>query len=130
MASPFRESIQNLLDKVDGGVACVIMGFDGITLDAARACWLEDRVGSLGIGKRADIVLLRELGVDLGPAVDLHAAIVGSARGSNVDTVIVDGEIVKRDGMLVGIDRERIGTALAAARKRLLAKAAAPPVAG
>ena len=34
MARPFRESIQNLLDKVDGGVACVIMGFDGITLDA------------------------------------------------------------------------------------------------
>jgi predicted regulator of Ras-like GTPase activity (Roadblock/LC7/MglB family) len=34
MASPFRESIQNLLDKVDGGVACVLMGFDGITLDS------------------------------------------------------------------------------------------------
>jgi predicted regulator of Ras-like GTPase activity (Roadblock/LC7/MglB family) len=34
MASPFRESIQTLLDKVDGGVACVLMGFDGITLDS------------------------------------------------------------------------------------------------
>jgi cytosine/adenosine deaminase-related metal-dependent hydrolase len=114
----------------DGPVPSTREALDGITIDAARACWLEDRVGSLGIGKRADIVLLRELGVDLGPAADLHAAIVGSARGSNVDTVIVDGEIVKRGGTLVGIDRERIGTALAAARKRLLAKAAAPPVAG
>jgi hypothetical protein len=34
MASPFHESIQALLDKIEGGVACVLMGFDGITLDA------------------------------------------------------------------------------------------------
>jgi predicted regulator of Ras-like GTPase activity (Roadblock/LC7/MglB family) len=34
MASPFRESIESLLDKIDGGVACVLMGFDGITLEA------------------------------------------------------------------------------------------------
>jgi predicted regulator of Ras-like GTPase activity (Roadblock/LC7/MglB family) len=33
MASPFRESIEKLLDKIDGGVACVLMGFDGITVD-------------------------------------------------------------------------------------------------
>jgi 5-methylthioadenosine/S-adenosylhomocysteine deaminase len=101
---------------------------EGITLDAARACWLEDRIGSLAIGKRADIVLLRELDAGLGAAVDLPAMIVASARGSNVDTVIVDGEVVKRGGALVGIDRERVGTALAASRERLLAAAAASPV--
>ncbi len=33
MASPFRENIEKLLDKVDGGVACVLMGFDGITIE-------------------------------------------------------------------------------------------------
>jgi predicted regulator of Ras-like GTPase activity (Roadblock/LC7/MglB family) len=33
MASPFRESIVKLLDSIDGGVACVLMGFDGITVD-------------------------------------------------------------------------------------------------
>jgi len=33
MASPFRESIVKLLDGIDGGVACVLMGFDGITVD-------------------------------------------------------------------------------------------------
>ena len=31
MASPFRESIVKLLDSIEGGVACVLMGFDGIT---------------------------------------------------------------------------------------------------
>ena len=33
MASPFRESIVKLLDGIEGGVACVLMGFDGITVD-------------------------------------------------------------------------------------------------
>ena len=33
MASPFRESIEKLLDGIEGGVACVLMGFDGITVD-------------------------------------------------------------------------------------------------
>lgn len=33
MASPFRESIVKLLEGIDGGVACVLMGFDGITVD-------------------------------------------------------------------------------------------------
>jgi predicted regulator of Ras-like GTPase activity (Roadblock/LC7/MglB family) len=33
MASPFRESIVKLLDSIDGGVSCVLMGFDGITVD-------------------------------------------------------------------------------------------------
>jgi cytosine/adenosine deaminase-related metal-dependent hydrolase len=101
-----------------------------ITLDATRACWLEDRIGSLTIGKRADIVLLRGLDADLIPGTDLHATIVSSAHGSNVDTVIVDGEIVKRDGTLLGIDREGIGAALAAARERLFADPAASPLGG
>jgi 5-methylthioadenosine/S-adenosylhomocysteine deaminase len=101
-----------------------------ITLDAARACWLEDRIGSLTVGKRADIVLLRGLDADLVPGTDLHATIVSSAHGSHVDTVIVDGEIVKRDGTLLGIDREDIGAALAAARERLFADAAASPPGG
>jgi predicted regulator of Ras-like GTPase activity (Roadblock/LC7/MglB family) len=37
MASPFRDSIEKLLQKVEGGVACVLMGFDGITVDSYTA---------------------------------------------------------------------------------------------
>jgi predicted regulator of Ras-like GTPase activity (Roadblock/LC7/MglB family) len=35
MASPFRESIEKLLDRIDGAVSCVLMGFDGIMVDTA-----------------------------------------------------------------------------------------------
>jgi predicted regulator of Ras-like GTPase activity (Roadblock/LC7/MglB family) len=34
MSGPFRESIRNLVEKVDGGVAAVLMGFDGISVDS------------------------------------------------------------------------------------------------
>jgi cytosine/adenosine deaminase-related metal-dependent hydrolase len=98
---------------------------EGITLDAARACWLEDLTGSLAVGKRADVVLLRGLDIAAIPAADLHGAIVASAHGANVDTVIVDGEIVKRDGKLVGIDRAAVAGALAESRARLLDEAGA-----
>ena len=75
-------------------------------------------------------MLLRGLDADLVAGTDLHATIVSSAHGSNVDTVIVDGEIVKRDGTLLGIDREAIAAALAATRERLFADAAASPRGG
>jgi len=35
MASPFRDTIEKLLDRIDGAVSCVLMGFDGITVDTA-----------------------------------------------------------------------------------------------
>ena len=34
MAGPFRESIKQLVESLDGGVAAVLMGFDGITVDS------------------------------------------------------------------------------------------------
>jgi predicted regulator of Ras-like GTPase activity (Roadblock/LC7/MglB family) len=34
MAGPFRESIRQLVERLDGGVAAVLMGFDGITVDS------------------------------------------------------------------------------------------------
>jgi predicted regulator of Ras-like GTPase activity (Roadblock/LC7/MglB family) len=36
MASPFRESIEKLLERIDGGVSCLLMGFDGITVDMCQ----------------------------------------------------------------------------------------------
>jgi predicted regulator of Ras-like GTPase activity (Roadblock/LC7/MglB family) len=44
MAGPFRQSIQSLLDKIEGGVACILMGFDGITLDS---CAKGDQTAAL-----------------------------------------------------------------------------------
>jgi 5-methylthioadenosine/S-adenosylhomocysteine deaminase len=94
---------------------------EAITINGANACWLGSRIGSLTVGKRADIVVLGKLDLSVTSLQDIQAAVVASAHGSNVETVIVDGEIVKRGGALVGIDRGAIGAALARSRERIFA---------
>ncbi|MEY9887799.1 5-methylthioadenosine/S-adenosylhomocysteine deaminase [Catenulispora sp. MAP12-49] len=72
------------------------------TLGGAEILGLADRVGSLRPGKRADLVLLR---ADAPNLVPLHhdpvGTVVSSAHAGNVDTVVVDGRVVKRDGILL-----------------------------
>lgn len=69
------------------------------TRDGAEVAGLGARVGTIEVGKRADIVLLNA-GVSLSPVSDALGAIVLGATPGNVDTVIVDGEIRKRAGKL------------------------------
>lgn len=64
------------------------------TIDGARALGLDGLVGSLEVGKRADLILLDARKPHLTPLHDVYAALVYSARGSDVDTVIIDGKIV------------------------------------
>ncbi len=52
MASPFRESIEKLLNGIEGGVSCVLMGFDGIMIDT------YSRVGAVGVDGTPDIQTL------------------------------------------------------------------------
>jgi cytosine/adenosine deaminase-related metal-dependent hydrolase len=96
----------------------------GVTISAAKACGLADRTGSLTPGKAADIILLRSAGFGLGPLNDPLPTVVCSANGSNVDTVLVDGQIVKRGGTIVGFDAPAIRAALLATQERLAAEVA------
>jgi cytosine/adenosine deaminase-related metal-dependent hydrolase len=73
------------------------------TLGGAETLGLADRVGSLRPGKRADLVLLRADAPNLAPLRhDPVGAVVSSAHPGNVDTVVVNGRVVKRDGVLAG----------------------------
>lgn len=78
------------------------------TVHGAEGALLDDRVGSLTPGKRADIVVIDSGAPNLAPVMDPVAAVALSADVSNVETVMVDGKIVKRDGKLVeSFDRAR-----------------------
>jgi 5-methylthioadenosine/S-adenosylhomocysteine deaminase len=76
------------------------------TINTAKAMGIDHLVGSLEVGKKADIAVF-----DLGKA---HVtvpnrpvgALVFSAHGTDVDTVVVNGELKLRGGQLVGFDRE------------------------
>jgi cytosine/adenosine deaminase-related metal-dependent hydrolase len=92
------------------------------TIDGARSLGLADRVGSLKPGKRADLIMVDTRAVNLGVFSDPAHMLVEAAQPSNVDTVMVDGRILKHHGKLTAVDVEQtVGearAALAAVRKR------------
>src|SRR5919201_859861 len=92
------------------------------TIEGARACALEDRVGSLAPGKQADIVLLKVNAINTAPMVDPVGTIVVFADTSNVDSVFVAGRALKRNGELVGADLEDVFRKLDESRNHILSR--------
>jgi cytosine/adenosine deaminase-related metal-dependent hydrolase len=70
------------------------------TVDSARMVGLADVVGTLAVGKRADVVLLDGLGHLTGGPATLAGAVVASSMVTDVHTVLVDGRVVKENGRL------------------------------
>ena len=94
------------------------------TLGGAEALHLEDRIGSIAPGKRADLILVRTDTVNMCPTIDAVAAIVLNAAPSDVDMVMVDGRIIKCCGTLAGVDWPGLATRLEASAMRITAAAA------
>ena len=75
------------------------------TRGGAKALGLEDKVGSLEVGKRADVVLIKnDNSPAMFPIINPYGHVVMQAQRADVDTVVIDGNIVKHEHMLVGID--------------------------
>ncbi|MES2512238.1 MAG: amidohydrolase family protein [Pseudomonadota bacterium] len=92
------------------------------TIDGAKGLGIADKVGSLVPGKRADIIMVRSGDINMGPMTDASHLLVEAAQPSNVDTVMVDGRILKRKGKLTAIHPDQVvrasAIALAGVRKR------------
>ncbi|MEX0589957.1 MAG: amidohydrolase family protein, partial [Xanthobacteraceae bacterium] len=78
------------------------------TIKGARALGLSDVIGSLAPGKRADLILVRTTDLNIAPLANIEATIVQSATPANVDSVMVDGRFIKRDGRLLHYDVPKI----------------------
>jgi 5-methylthioadenosine/S-adenosylhomocysteine deaminase len=78
------------------------------TINGARALGLEAVTGSLTPGKRADLIMLDTRDLNIAPVVDLESTIVRSATPANIDTVMIDGRILKRHRELVAFDVARV----------------------
>lgn len=78
------------------------------TLGGAKAVGLEKVIGSITPGKRADLLITRCDSTRLVPVHDPVGALVLYANGSDVDTVFIDGEIVKSEGKLAGVDWPKV----------------------
>lgn len=78
------------------------------TLNGAKALDWEDDIGSIKVGKKADIILIDMDKSHLYPKHSLISALSYSAQGSDVDTVIIDGKIVMEKREIKTLDVERI----------------------
>lgn len=93
------------------------------TLGGAVGLGLDDHIGSLRPGKRADIVLVRMDRPGMVGNGDPVERVVHTAQSSDVELVMVDGHVVKRHGELVGIDVDRIVSDASAAQVDVLERA-------
>lgn len=74
------------------------------TIDGAKALGLDAITGSLEVGKQADIILFETDSINMSPLYDPFSVIVYSANPSNIDTTIVDGEVLVQNKTLLSMD--------------------------
>jgi 5-methylthioadenosine/S-adenosylhomocysteine deaminase len=93
------------------------------TIEGARAVGMDGKIGSLTPGKRADVILIRTDNFGMTPLNNPIGAVVYNAHPGLVDTVLVDGQVVKRDGTLVGVDVAGVRRLAIEARDDILRRA-------
>jgi cytosine/adenosine deaminase-related metal-dependent hydrolase len=89
------------------------------TIDGARVWHLEDEIGTLTPGKQADIAIIDMRSPHLDGFGDPVAVMVLGAGPADVETVIVGGDVVKRDGVLAGDHVEQARKLMHATRDHL-----------
>ena len=78
------------------------------TIDGARALGLDSEIGSLEVGKRADVAVLKLGQLHTAPAAEVVSSLVYAATASDVQTVIIDGQEVMRDRTLLTLDEAQV----------------------
>jgi cytosine/adenosine deaminase-related metal-dependent hydrolase len=90
------------------------------TINGARAAGLERSIGTLTPGKQADIIMVRTDGIGVFPVTNAIGTIVQAVGRSDVDTVMVAGELRKQAGRLMAVDLPKLEAELMASREYLL----------
>ena len=76
------------------------------TMDGARALGMEGRTGSLEPGKRADLIVVNTRRPHMVPMHHPVSQLVYAARGSDVETVVINGRLVVQGGRILTFDVE------------------------
>jgi 5-methylthioadenosine/S-adenosylhomocysteine deaminase len=93
------------------------------TREGARALGMESELGSLEIGKRADVIVVDRRRPHLALAPDPYSTLVYAARSTDVRTVVVDGEVLVDDFTAVTWDPSELARAARREAKALAARA-------
>jgi 5-methylthioadenosine/S-adenosylhomocysteine deaminase len=97
------------------------------TIEGARANGLDAKVGSLTPGKQADIIMLSTDRMNVTPLGDPVTAVVTKMDTGNVDTVLIAGRAMKRDGQLLHVDWPAVLRRATESRDFVIAKSGFKP---
>ena len=78
------------------------------TIGGATALGLDNEIGSLEIGKRADVIVVKLNTLHATPSTDPTSALVYSAQTSDVETVVIDGRVVMKNRELLTLDEKSV----------------------
>jgi 5-methylthioadenosine/S-adenosylhomocysteine deaminase len=92
----------------DPKVVSAEQAFMMATMGGARALHLEDKIGSIETGKRADIVIVDFDELHQTPFYNVYSHLVYATKAADVETVVIDGKVVMRDRRLLTLDENAI----------------------
>jgi 5-methylthioadenosine/S-adenosylhomocysteine deaminase len=124
----------SLLAKFAANDAAALGGWDVLrmaTIEGAAAIGMDGEIGSLEVGKKADIVAIRTDTPRMTPLIprdqggNLHHNIVHAVQGGDVDLTIIDGRIVVEDGRLLTAKLDDLIAGVHAVAPALFARRAA-----
>jgi len=93
------------------------------TINGAKAMGIQNEVGSIETGKKADFIMIDLDKPHLQPVWNPVATLVLSANGSDVDTVVIDGKIIMQGRKVLTLDEEVILSEIRERKERLAKKA-------
>jgi 5-methylthioadenosine/S-adenosylhomocysteine deaminase len=112
------------MQKLDAGDPTVLPAEQALrmaTIESAKLLRIDSEVGTLEVGKRADLILIDLNKPHLQPVHDLYSLIAYSATGADVDTTIVNGQILMQGRQLLSLSWEETRLEAAKRAKRLVA---------
>lgn len=90
------------------------------TIEGAKVLGLEDEIGTLEAGKKADMIFIKTDKIHLCPENDVCANIAYSANGADVDTVMIDGNIIMQNRKMINMNEKEVMKEVKKIAKRLL----------
>jgi 5-methylthioadenosine/S-adenosylhomocysteine deaminase len=99
--------IHKVINK-DPKAASAEQVFEMATIGGARALHMENQIGSLEKGKKADIVILNFDSLHQTPMYNVYSHLVYATKASDVNTVIIDGKVIMMNGRLLTLNENVI----------------------
>lgn len=100
-----------LLQKVDNMDPTVIPAYQALeiaTRNGASALGVEEEIGQIKAGMKADLIIVSLTAANMIPRYDIMANIVYAAQASDVETVIIDGEIIMENRLIKTFDEQEV----------------------